>query len=89
MKSETLFRSLLVLAAMSFLVGGCGVGSYQARNVDIKNATLVNPAVLVPGNGDQALYRYVNPKADIKQYVNIIIDPVMVQTLTGASGANN
>jgi hypothetical protein len=55
------------------------VGSHQARNVEINNSPLVNPNIFTQGSGDQALYRYVNPKADVKQYRNLIIDPVMVQ----------
>ena len=65
-------------ALMAALLGGCA-GSYQARSVDLKEATLVNPDILVKGTGDEALYRYQNPKADFKQYTKIILDPVLIK----------
>jgi hypothetical protein len=67
---------MVVLAALQLC--GCGVGSYQARNVDLKESPLVNPDILVKGTDDQALYRYVNPKADVKKYTMVLIDPVLV-----------
>lgn len=70
---------MLVMVVMAALqLGGCAVGSTQARNVDIKDSPLVNPDILVEGKDDQALYRYVNPKADLKQYNKVMIDPVVV-----------
>ena len=66
---------LLVAAALQ--LGGCA-GSYQARSVDLKDSPLVNPDILKEGTGDEALLRYVNPKADIKQYSKILIDPVLI-----------
>ncbi len=77
MKKSGIFTSL-VFAVIVLMLSGCGVGSYQARSVDVKEARLVNPDILVKGTGDQALYRYVNPNADIKRYNKVIIDPVMV-----------
>jgi hypothetical protein len=59
------------------LLGGCA-GSYQARSVDIKESPLVNPDILVKGTDDQALYRFVKPNVDIRQYTKILIDPVMI-----------
>lgn len=59
------------------LLGGCRAGM-QARDVDVKQSLLVNPSILVKGSGDQALYRYINLQADIKQYTKIMIDPVLV-----------
>ncbi|MEW6077892.1 MAG: DUF3313 domain-containing protein [Thermodesulfobacteriota bacterium] len=79
MKKKTSAGKWLMAAAMIMLLGGCAVGSYQARDVDTRNAVLVNPKILVKGSGDQALYRYVNPKKDIKKYNQVIIDPVIVQ----------
>ena len=66
-----------VFAAAALLLGGCA-GSYQARSVDIKDSPLVNPALFTEGTGDQALYRYVKPGVDVKQYDKVIIDPVMI-----------
>ncbi|UFS70648.1 DUF3313 domain-containing protein [Geomonas sp. RF6] len=68
---------LLLVAASALQLAGCG-GSYQARKVDVERATLVNPSMLQKGEKDQALFRYVNPKADPKKYTKIMIDPVIV-----------
>jgi PHP family Zn ribbon phosphoesterase len=68
---------LVSVAGIALLLGGCG-GSYQARSMDLKQALLVNPNMLTEGTGDQALYRYENPKANFKQYTKIMIDPVLV-----------
>jgi len=79
MKKKSLIGNCILIAAAALWLGGCAVGSYQARNVDIKNSPLVNPSIFKKGTGDQALYRYVNPAVNIKQYSKIIIDPVMIQ----------
>ena len=78
MKRMKTVAMVVMVVAVALQLGGCGVGSYQARSVDVKESPLVNPDILVKGTDDQALYRYVNPKADIKQYSMILIDPVMV-----------
>jgi len=70
---------LVMVVAAALQLCGCGVGSYQARSVDLKESPLINPAILVQGTDDQALYRYVNPKADFKQYNKVLIDPVLIQ----------
>ncbi len=67
-----------VIIGMAALLGGCSE-SYQARSVDIKQATLFDPTILKKGKDDQALYRYVSPKADIKQYTKIFVDKVLVR----------
>jgi hypothetical protein len=79
MKTKTLVEKCLIVASILLLLTGCGVGSYQARSVDTVNSPLVNPSIFKEGSGDQALYRYVKPNLNIKQYSNIIVDPVMVQ----------
>jgi hypothetical protein len=66
---------LFVAAALQ--LGGCA-GSYQARSVDIKESPLVNADILVKGTGDEALYRYIKPNVDIRQFDKIILDPVMI-----------
>jgi hypothetical protein len=78
MKTTRIIGMAAVGALMAALLGGCA-GSYQARSVDLKEATLVNPDILVKGTGDEALYRYQNPKADFKQYTKIILDPVLIK----------
>ena len=74
MNSNTTRCGLIVLA---LLLSGCSA-SMQARDVDVKKTLLVNPAILEKGTGDQALYRYVNPKADPKRYSKVMIDPVLI-----------
>jgi hypothetical protein len=69
---------MVVMAGMALVLGGCA-GSYQARNVDLKESVLVNPEILVKGSDDQALYRYVNPAVDIKKYTTIMIAPVQIR----------
>ena len=60
------------------LLGGCA-GSYQARSVNLKpEGILVNPAIFQEGTGDQALYRYVHPAANFKQYTKVMIEPVLI-----------
>jgi len=78
MKRMKTVAMVVMVVAVALQLGGCGGGSYQARSVDVKESPLVNPDILVKGTDDQALYRYVNPKADIKQYTMVLIDPVMV-----------
>ena len=69
---------MVVAAALQF--GGCAVGSYQARSVDLNaSSPLVNPDILVKGTGDQALYRYVKPGVNAKKYDKVMIDPVLVR----------
>lgn len=68
---------LALFVAGALQLGGCA-GSYQARSVDLKESPLVNPSILVEGSGDQALYRYMNPKVDAKQYTKVMIDPVII-----------
>jgi len=53
---------------------GCE-STFQARSVD-KSGFLGDYSQFTPGEGDQALLRYVNPNADFKKYDKIIIDPV-------------
>jgi len=78
MKTINSICSLLSFFVLALLLGGCGA-SMQARSVEVKKSLLVNPAILVKGAGDQAIYRYVNPKADIKSYSKIMIDPVLIE----------
>jgi len=69
---------LVMVVATALQFGGCAVGSHQARSVDLKESLLINPNILVQGTNDQALYRYVNPKVDFKQYFMVLIDPVLI-----------
>ena len=78
MKRMKMAAVLVIVVAFALQLGGCGVGSHQARSLDVNESPLVNPDILVKGADDQALYRYVNPKADFKQYSKLMIDPVLV-----------
>lgn len=78
MKNITTGIRLVACFVIAFSLSGCGT-SMQARSVDVKQSLLVNPSILEKGTGDQALYRYINPKADIKQYVKVMIDPVLIE----------
>jgi len=71
----TVFTVLIALAGL--LPAGCAP-SLQAKNVDVGQAVLVDPSILEKGKEGEALYRYVNPKADWKKYNKLILDPVIV-----------
>lgn len=75
---KSIGRASLILIVSALVLTGCS-SSMQARDVEVKKTLLVNPAILSKGSGDQALLRYVNPKADIKQYSKVLIDPVIVE----------
>lgn len=77
MKSIGASAPAIAIIVLGLLLAGC-TGSMQARSVDLKKPLLVDPALLQKGSGDQALYRYVNPKADIKHYTKVMIDPVLI-----------
>ena len=68
---------VVVFALGGLLLAGCAP-SLQARKVDLTNSVLVDPSILEKGPADGALYRYINPKADVKKYTKVIIDPVIV-----------
>ncbi len=77
MKTITTACTLLSMVILTMLLSGCGP-SLQARNVDVSQSPLVNPAVFEKGTGEQALYRYAKPDVDWKQYTKVMIDPVMI-----------
>jgi hypothetical protein len=76
-RQETIF-ALALLVVVALLLGGCAA-SYQARGMDLKETMLVNPAILTPGTGDQALYRYQNPDMKGRRYTKILVDPVLLK----------
>lgn len=69
---------VIMSMGMAALLGGCA-GSYQGRSVDIKQATLFDPSILTEGKDGQSIYRYINPKADVKQYTKVFVDKVLVR----------
>lgn len=73
---KAVMLAVLVTAAMQ--LGGCAA-SYQARSVDLNQATLVNPDIMKKGGDDQALFRYVNPSAKTRNYTKVLIDPVLLR----------
>ena len=76
MKPQSIFAfALFVFVAL--LLGGCAA-SYQARGMEVKETMLVNPAILTPGTGDQALYRYQKPDIKGRRYTKILVDPVLL-----------
>lgn len=68
---------LLVLLSILVLIFGCAA-SYQARSVSEKESPLVNPDIFVKGKKGEALYRFINPKVNIKDYDKVMIDPVTI-----------
>lgn len=77
MKSRIAVFGGLMLCIGVLMLSGCGA-SYQARSMDVKESMLVDPSLLQKGGEDQALYRYVSPDLDLKQYNKLIIDPVLI-----------
>lgn len=78
MKRQDTIVGLALFAVGALLLGGCAA-SYQARRVDVQDTMLVNPAILTPGTGDQALYRYQNPAAKGRRYTKMLVDPVLLK----------
>jgi hypothetical protein len=77
MKRLTMTIPSVLCVAIALLLGGCA-SSYQAKRMEIKHTMLVNPDILKPGTGDQALYRYQNPDAKGKRYTKMLVDPVLL-----------
>ncbi len=77
MKTITSACTLITVFVLTMLLAGCGP-SLHARKVDPSVSPLVNPAVFEKGTSEQALYRYVRPDVDWKQYSKVMIDPVMI-----------
>ncbi len=72
-----IFTNLAAVLLCSLVVCSC-TASHQARSVNPKSAVLVNPDILQEGKDNQALYRYVKPGFDIKQYSAMIVEPVLI-----------
>jgi len=68
-------NSFLVLC-LALTFSSCAV-SKQARKVK-PSGFLKDYSMLKKGKGDEALLRYINPKADFSKYRKIILDPVTV-----------
>ena len=78
MKLQNAIIRFALFAVVALPLGGCAA-SYQARGMDLKETMLVNPAILTPGTGDQALYRYQNPDIKGRRYTKILVDPVLLK----------
>ncbi len=78
MKQRKTVLPVVLSAAAALLLSGCAA-SYHARSVEVKDTLLVNPSILKPGTGDQALYRYQNPDAKGRKYTKVLIDPVLLR----------
>lgn len=72
-----------VLALAAGLLGGC-TSTYQARKAE-PSGFLGSYAQLRPGQGDEALLVYVNPRANFKAYDKILVDPVKVYAVKGSA----
>src|SRR5512141_2976609 len=55
MKRQNTIFAFALFVVVALLLGGCA-SSYQARGMEMKETMFVNPAILTPGKGDQALY---------------------------------
>ena len=80
MKQRRTAVFVVLMALVVMLLGGCA-STLQSRKIDKENlqtTVLVDPSVLEKGKEGEALYRYINPKVDWKNYTKIIIDPVVV-----------
>lgn len=80
-------RSPRLLRTASFLLVACAAGltscsaSREARKLELnemKGSLSVDPALLKRGNENEAYYLYRNPKADIRKYQTVLIEPVRV-----------
>jgi hypothetical protein len=74
MKRNLLIGGGLLFAVMSLMLGGC-MTTKEARSVEPKGV-LFDPAILSKGEGDQVLQRYLNPRANLKEYRKVMIAPV-------------
>lgn len=77
MKIISSFTVSILAAGIALLLAGCSLNQ-QALDKAIKESLLVNPAMLEKGTGNQPLYRYNDPKVDIRNYRKILIDPVII-----------
>lgn len=77
MRISSRLTASILSAGLALLLGGCSA-SQQARSMEVKESLLVNPAILEKGSGDEALYRYINKKADIRSYKKVMVDPVIM-----------
>lgn len=77
-----MFAALGMSLAAS-LLSGC-TSTYQAREAT-KSGFLGNYSQLRPGQGDEALLVYVNPRANFKAYEKIMLDPVRIYATKDSS----
>jgi hypothetical protein len=68
-------KVFLIAVACSIMVAGCAE-TKRARDVEHKGY-LIDASILEKGGEDEALYRYINPKADWPSYSKILLDPVI------------
>ncbi len=74
MRTTSIIGKIMLFGAMTLALAGCQT-TKQARDVENKGY-LVNPDMLTKGEGDQALYRYQKPNANLQNYGKIMIEPV-------------
>ncbi len=70
-----LFKVFLIAVACSFVFASCTT-TKRARDVEHKGY-LVDASILKKGGEGEALYKYINPKADWPSYSKVLLDPVI------------
>ena len=76
--TRALFLGSLLVPLLAF--GSCST-SREARKLELdemKDSLSIDPSLLKRGNENEAYYVYRNPKADIRRYQNVLIQPVRV-----------
>lgn len=76
-----LHKSLVTLVALLMVLGLAGCGAKQARRVE-QSGFLGDYSQLTEKKQNEALYVYVNPKADCRKYSKVLLEPA---TLWGIS----
>lgn len=80
-RSHRLLRTApFLLVAAAAVLASCSA-SREARRLELnemKDSLSVDPALLKRGNENEAYYVYRNPKADIRKYQTVLIEPVRV-----------
>lgn len=70
-KFYAIFLCIMAIAILS----GCAA-TKRAKDVELKGY-LVDASILKKGDKDQALYAYLNPRADWPSYSKVMLDPVL------------
>ncbi|MCL5270822.1 MAG: DUF3313 domain-containing protein [bacterium] len=77
-------NAALAIAGLLVVLGGCAEATYQGRHVET-SGFLGDYTQLQPGKDNEALLIYVNSKAGIRRYDQIIMDPIKIYPGTGGT----